>query len=762
MNIQIYVKDIGYLELDVKRFAIPLTFNIADIQDISKRKSNFSKTVKIPGSKKNNIIFKHAYEITATDTFAFNKKVDATLLVDKQPVMNGYMKLKKIEKIRIGEKYEIIYSITLHDEVKNFLDVLADRNIGDLDFSSGFIFQGISYRTGDHTYNAVNVVDSFSNTYENIYNYTLKTSTDLFRLGVDKPTPINYRIALNHTVMYPAVYMKAIFDKIFYDNNIVYNSEYLEGTSFSGFFSDMVMVYNNINLTDTIIGEWCSDGSGSLTSSDPVDLGKITSSGNMNTCSMGGYTVNGYEMGDMSYYENAVYANGIKLSTLGITNSGTTEDLISGIYELRFRIHVTNDSPSGGEGGTSSRYRVQRYRGGVSTTLLLLNTIDITIGSITESTLDVDLEDGDFIFLEIDPGVDVTVDYNGASIRLVKQQQEVLETVVTERELTIGEILPEMSQKDFILNHIRLANLYITYNAFEDKYYFEPREEFYQGGSLIDWTSKVDQSKLIEIAQFSPRDDYLFSYDEADNDDFMVREKENLKIDTYGTLTVDNDLSESVIEVGMDYDNYATILNPFTNDYYILQFSQDTGYDNKFPNYHPQTFLETAYEGNNIQGFIHQSSEQCVFGEYINGGVMNDYINHNYFNNYTGDYSKNLFWKGEITDLTGTTAYELFYEATITNYQDNNNRLISIYVDLSIEDILNLNFKNRIIINNQLYFLEKIEFDPSNYKSSKVILQKQIKSLGIDGVYTEEYLKHGNQQSDYLVPGDSTDKTIIN
>ena len=39
--------------------SIPITFNIADIVDFTKKNASFSKTIVIPGSKENNKLFKH-------------------------------------------------------------------------------------------------------------------------------------------------------------------------------------------------------------------------------------------------------------------------------------------------------------------------------------------------------------------------------------------------------------------------------------------------------------------------------------------------------------------------------------------------------------------------------------------------------------------------------------------------------------------------------------------------------------------------------
>jgi hypothetical protein len=48
---------------------IPLNYTILDIRQPEKRKTNFSKTIVLPGTKNNNRIFNHIYEIGADSTF---------------------------------------------------------------------------------------------------------------------------------------------------------------------------------------------------------------------------------------------------------------------------------------------------------------------------------------------------------------------------------------------------------------------------------------------------------------------------------------------------------------------------------------------------------------------------------------------------------------------------------------------------------------------------------------------------------------------
>ena len=44
-------------------FNISLNYQIEDIMDITKRKTNFSKTIELPGTKNNNLFFQQIFDV---------------------------------------------------------------------------------------------------------------------------------------------------------------------------------------------------------------------------------------------------------------------------------------------------------------------------------------------------------------------------------------------------------------------------------------------------------------------------------------------------------------------------------------------------------------------------------------------------------------------------------------------------------------------------------------------------------------------------
>lgn len=133
--------DITYFEItevlnyEIELFdteSIPLTFNISDIKDPSTRKSSFSKTIKVPGTKNNNKVFGHFFEIEGESRFNPAKKLDIYLLQDSFLIFDGILQLEKV--IKLNED-KIDYEITLSGNLANIYKEWSDMKLNELDFS---------------------------------------------------------------------------------------------------------------------------------------------------------------------------------------------------------------------------------------------------------------------------------------------------------------------------------------------------------------------------------------------------------------------------------------------------------------------------------------------------------------------------------------------------------------------------------------------------------------------------------------------------
>jgi hypothetical protein len=73
-----------------------LNFTVFDVREPEKRKTNYSKTITLPGTKKNRKIFGHIYEISGDTKINPNIKMDVLILQDGLEIMRGNLQLVNI------------------------------------------------------------------------------------------------------------------------------------------------------------------------------------------------------------------------------------------------------------------------------------------------------------------------------------------------------------------------------------------------------------------------------------------------------------------------------------------------------------------------------------------------------------------------------------------------------------------------------------------------------------------------------------------
>lgn len=111
-----------------KDVPIPITYTITDIREPNKRQTPYSKTITIPGTKKNNRIFSHIWKIDAESTFNPNLKKQCVVQQDGIEVLSGTIQLKRI--MPNGD-----YEIVLYGHLSNLFYDMGESKLSDLDFS---------------------------------------------------------------------------------------------------------------------------------------------------------------------------------------------------------------------------------------------------------------------------------------------------------------------------------------------------------------------------------------------------------------------------------------------------------------------------------------------------------------------------------------------------------------------------------------------------------------------------------------------------
>ena len=230
----------GY-RLDVKE-GLDFSFNysIADVRDPNKRSTSYSKTIKCPSTKANDLLFGNIWDVNISNqynsalsninaNFNPNKKAEARVVADGVEVMTGVVQLRQITVENTKLEYEVVFI----GKLKNIFSELGDKELNGTD-DSGSVY--IDFSNLDHGFNETNVVASWYNTSG--YTYPMIDYGIAFDYnGADRIYDIDsFR---------PAVFLKDIVDKIFNFAGFTYmRLEFDDLSDPSNLWNDTTYVYS--------------------------------------------------------------------------------------------------------------------------------------------------------------------------------------------------------------------------------------------------------------------------------------------------------------------------------------------------------------------------------------------------------------------------------------------------------------------------------------------------------------------------------------
>ena len=225
---KIYKKITERVEL-LKSLRPNITFNIADIAKPDQRKSDYSKTITLPGSKKLNQVFENIFEVNIDlQTFNPNLKTDVLYLVDGEINLDGYLQLKQVD---ILDNDDVIYKCTIIGSTANFIKALDDKEIDDTTMLWGNL---------DHDYTLAIQQASWSATTGYVYpmiDYGFSSNFSGIQFHVNQ--------------LFPAVYTKEYIDRMFAAAGFTYTSNFFDDDP----FEKLIIPFNSkeFNLSKTAI-----------------------------------------------------------------------------------------------------------------------------------------------------------------------------------------------------------------------------------------------------------------------------------------------------------------------------------------------------------------------------------------------------------------------------------------------------------------------------------------------------------------------------
>lgn len=196
--------------------------NITGLFDIGTLPVDFSRTIVLPATKRNNAFFEHVYDISVDSPYLFatNTKVPAYLDFDGIYLVSGYIQLNKV--VLKGDLGVISYEVSLFGTVSSFARDMGKNYLSDLTTLSVY----------NHTSSYNNITASWSGSLFNgdiVYPLADYGSGYRFAQGNLQTFGINdVDGALTVQDFKPAIRLKAVWDACFEQYGYTYTGSFWE------------------------------------------------------------------------------------------------------------------------------------------------------------------------------------------------------------------------------------------------------------------------------------------------------------------------------------------------------------------------------------------------------------------------------------------------------------------------------------------------------------------------------------------------------
>ena len=467
----------GYL--DVKEgTAFPLTFQVGDIRDISQRKGSFSKTITLVGSKNNNDLLNHYYDVNiVAGTFDINAVTTCSVIQHGIPVMeNASLQLTSVKKVQLTDGYEehVEYEVLIKESKADFFTAINNLELTDIDFSDL-----------NHTYDAFNVFNRFSNTEVDGFKYFLPGSGSVFTVTQE------YK---------PAIFAKTYFDRIFADSGFQYNWPSLSDTK----FDKLIIPYNggidNFDYLDYVVRAEKTTPS-TVTSPTSVlpqtpfytftGLTELEDPQGIFDPVTGTYTTPfNISSANAQYYEFTVVVS----YTLDLINTGIVPATVTlpPTYVVRYRNTYNNSIVQGPT-------HVGPASVPVGTTTFATDTVAFTqqvsdpniLNQLTNIQMQIHAAQNSFTFYT--PNIKLALNILSAKITITPSSN----IVAIGGTIEVNDYVPQkIKQNDFVKGIFNMFNLYADVDKNQpNQLNLIHRDDYYDAGKEVDWTYKLAKDR---------------------------------------------------------------------------------------------------------------------------------------------------------------------------------------------------------------------------------------------------------------------------
>jgi hypothetical protein len=684
---QVVGSNIVEYELDLfDNVPLPINKSIIDIQNIAERKSDFTKTITLPGTSNNNDIFSNIFNLarsvqnTNTYNFApdFNPTLKANAILYKNGIamIQGYLQLTNVS---IVDDYQIEYEVIIIGRTANLFQDLGEKKLNELNLSAY-----------NHTWNFTNIQASWTPSATRGYYYGL----------IDKGFS-NDQKGFFTSDQKPQIFAKTIVDAIFKDAGYRYASTFF----ISGNFTKLVVptTQDKLLLTETEVTNRTFEAN-RTSNSTPTAVTQ-----NIDFLPFNNIILQSTPVGfDPSIYKFIVPNDGhysfVTNSIIDfVVTTGTRDDLST---DLKFRIN----------GNTFFTKNLLQNQGVSITSYVNVQTqniyclagdqIDIVLNSFVSGNWTYSLLNNSNFFCIPNPNITV-----GETMRLDK-------------------CLPnDIKQADFLASIIKMFNLYVSVDALDSKKLIVETRDVYLTNDLVDLTNKIDVSKGVQIKPLGALKykDYTFAMQEDKDELNDIYQKQYTY--PYGTLrkTIENDFITESYKTEVVFA--PTPLWQFTTNSKIItsRICFKDSNDNSIDSTSKLRILVagglSTSMGTNYFNYQDPDGTNHYFNSYPYVGHYDNIATPTLDINFTNPIQ--LYYKtGYSTTQTNANIYNLYHKKGIEEITNKDSKLVEYNIKLSEVEINNLSFRSLYFIDKQYYRLYEIDFDANSQEPAKLTFLK--------------------------------------
>ncbi len=719
----------GYLDL-ISDEAVPVIIAASDIQDLSSKTGNTTRTLQFADTPNNHNLFGLLFDInTVTDEFDINRAEPCMLLQNGVPIMdNSVLQLINIKRKQDNTNTEesITYEGIIKDQTANFFTALGGKELTD-----------VKVDDLDHTYTSANVVASFDNTLTDGYKYLMPlTDGNEFNLN-------DFRMA---------IYAQKYLDGIFAGAGMSY--EWDEATEANTQFDKWIIPYNgevpklrdevkdsfrveaNKTVLQTITGTAVSGTPPIATSTQITIPNETLDPSNSYNAATSVYTSPLYYVGGGNVAFSLRVTWALELNNV----SGATAYFVptnfssNGKVSYSPRVYLGKNGSLSNAGfsnlykspSTADAYDIQAHASIVNgTTILASGTTDTSFaGVLTESGSTYKFAGactaqsaGKWRAANSSVAAEVLVNtvLKITSVELVVTPS-MSEIGFNQRIYAADYVPKKVKQSDFVKSILTANNLMVEVDTFNsNKLILKSRDKYYDDGVSVDWTKKLDRS-IEQTTIFLPSltgKKLVLSYKEdkdEPNETFTTATSE-----IYGQVeyTFDSEHVKNIDRKELIFSPTPVIVNDFGAVVPMI-----TGVA-------PKTNIRLLFDGGT------QTTNPFTIVDYINSaGVksvttsttppMLSHYNRPFNPSFDLNFGVCDYYYYEQGAKTNNNLFNLKWRRTLG--QMNSGKLVIAYFNLNEYDISKLKCSDKIQVGNAYFNINKIEYNANSSDSTKVEL----------------------------------------